>query len=358
MNEYKVLGLMSGTSLDGLDLAYCHFWKEDDQWTFEIKKAITLPYQDHWRNKLETSIQLNADELLKLHRDYGLRLGHLAKEFIEEEGIEVDFIASHGHTVHHRPELGFTFQLGSGQHIALASERLTICDFRTKDVALGGQGAPLVPIGDEAFFSNYNFCLNLGGISNVSMSKSGKRIAYDIGIANMLLNHLSQRTGQPFDRDGKLAESGKLDQQLLNKLNTLEYYQESYPKSTGLEWFQDEILPIVQSSELPVEDLLHTSVKHICEQISNQLRLNTIEDKTTVLVTGGGAFNRYLISELREMLASSIEVIVPDDLLVSFKEALIFAYMGMLRMEGEINVLSSVTGAKQDSCSGFIYTPD
>lgn len=348
---------MSGTSLDGLDLAYCHFWKEKEQWNFEIKKALTVPYDSEWIDRLQNSIEYSAGDLLELHSEYGIFLGEKARSFIEKEGIAVDYIASHGHTVHHQPELGFTLQLGSGQHLATASSCTTICDFRTKDVALGGQGAPLVPIGDQIFFDRFQFCLNLGGISNVSFEAEGKRIAYDIGIANMLLNYLSQKKGVAYDDRGALARSGSLDTQLLEELNRLDYYALPYPKSTGYEWFKSDILPIIQERSVDVQSLLKTSVHHIAEQVSRQLQLHAKMESSDVLVTGGGAFNDYLIEILQSKLGASFTIVVPEKKLVAFKEALVFAFMGLLRIQDETNILCSVTGARRDSCSGVIYLP-
>ena len=357
MTSYTILGLMSGTSLDGLDLACCRFWNDGSSWHFEIEATRTVDYDTAMKSRLEDSINLNVEELLELDKELGRFMGTEAALFLKEKGLEVDAIASHGHTVHHRPDLGFTIQIGSGQEIAISSGHKVICDFRSKDLALGGQGAPLVPIGDQTFFSDYNFCLNLGGISNVSFDLEGKRIAYDIGIANMLLNHLSRKDGEDYDSGGTMARSGNLDQELLNQLNKLDYYQQPFPKSTGYEWFKAEILPLVETSALAIPDLLHTGVHHISEQIAGQLKQYVSGRSDTVLVTGGGAYNDYLIEILRDKLQPEIEVIVPESKLVSFKEALVFAFMGLMKILGEVNVLSSVTGASDNSCSGVVFEP-
>ncbi len=357
MKVYKILGLMSGTSLDGLDLAYCHFWLEENSWKFKIRETKSVVYEDSLREELSDSINYNATELLELDARFGKFLGQEAALFIEENGLEVDIIASHGHTVHHRPELGFTLQIGSGQDLAISSGHRVVCDFRSKDISLGGQGAPLVPIGDQMFFNDYRFCLNLGGISNVSFDLAGKRIAYDIGIANMLLNYLSKKTGHAYDQGGSMARSGKLNKELLEQLNGLEYYQKPFPKSTGYEWFREDIVPIFESSTLSIPDLLNTSVHHISEQIAIQLKKHRREQNNGVLITGGGAFNNYLIDILREKAGPEIPVIIPDPELASFKEALVFAFMGLLRTLGKVNVLSSVTGATEDSSSGIVFEP-
>ena len=355
--KIKVIGSMSGTSLDGLDLAYCHFWKTLDRWEFEIHKTKSIPYSPEMKTKLKDSIFLSADELLRLHNTYGTWLGRQIKDFISYNHLEVDFIASHGHTTHHQPQKGLTFQIGSGQHLANTCRHKTICDFRTNDVALGGEGAPLVPIGDRLLFKQYDFCLNLGGISNISFEMNGKRIAYDIGLANMILNHITQKINLAYDKGGEMASQGTINQTMLNQLNALEYYRLPFPKSIGYEWFVEKVVPIVEQTSDQIENLLHTAIHHICEQINLQIRANIQKEKSTLFVSGGGALNHFLIKTLQERLGTSVKIVVPDTILIEFKEALVFALMGVLRIEQEINVLSSVTGAKRDSSSGVIFLP-
>ncbi|MGB5554749.1 MAG: anhydro-N-acetylmuramic acid kinase [Flavobacteriaceae bacterium] len=357
MKTYKVVGLMSGTSLDGLDLACCHIRQDAGSWKFEIKATKSISYASEMQEKLKNSIALPADELLIFHNSYGAWLGQQAKIFIEEKNLEVDVISSHGHTTHHQPKNGLTFQIGSGQHLANTSGYKVICDFRTNDVALGGQGAPLVPIGDRMFFSDYTFCLNLGGISNVSFEQQGKRLAYDIGLANMILNYITRANGLDFDKSGEKARKGMINQNMLNRLNALEYYALPFPKSIGYEWFLAEVVPIVNQTDDSMENLLHTSIHHICEQISIQLKNNTTSSSNRLLVTGGGALNDFLIETLQEKLGSTIKLEVPSRQLIEFKEALVFALMGVLRLEQETNVLNSVTGAQRDSSSGVVFLP-
>ncbi len=355
---YKVLGLMSGTSLDGLDMAYCHIWEEKSGWQFTIERTKELPYSDEMREYLKNAIHLSEKDHAQLHKDYGKWLGEQSKTFIEESGIEVDFIASHGHTSHHRPEDGVTFQLGDGQVLANVSGKQVVCDFRTKDVGLGGQGAPLVPIGDRLLFHDYDFCLNLGGISNISFEKEGKRIAYDIGMANMPLNYITHKMGLDYDENGKLARSGKLDEELLKKLNNLDYYRLPYPKSTGYEWFTSKVVPLIEASESPEADLLRTFIHHNCEQIASQVHKHADQPKSKLLVTGGGALNQFFMDVLQDKLGPMVEAIIPNTTLIAYKEALVFALMGVLRLKGITNVLNSVTGAHEDSCSGEVYFPE
>lgn len=357
MEKYKVIGLMSGTSLDGLDLAYCHFWQTDNTWKFNILQTKSINYNTEFQKKLKSAIALPTQELKAFNNSYGTWLGKQSKQFISENNLAVDYIASHGHTVHHRPEKGYTYQLGSGQHLANESGIKTICDFRTNDVSLGGQGAPLVPIGDLLLFNEYDFCLNLGGISNVSFQQKNKRIAYDIGIANMALNYITQKINLAYDENGTLAKSGSINQNMLQQLNNLEYYKLPFPKSTGYEWFKSNIIPIIDSTNDTIENLLHTTVVHICTMIAEQLKTVATQQKNTLLITGGGALNGFLIDVLQKKLGENIKIATPSKTIIEFKEALIFAFMGVLRSENITNVLSSVTGAERDSCSGVIFNP-
>nr|WP_299340973.1 anhydro-N-acetylmuramic acid kinase [Allomuricauda sp.] len=357
MKKYKVLGMMSGTSLDGLDMAYCHLWMENGKWEFSIESSKEINYDFELREQLKNAIHLSEAEHEKLHLDYGVWLGKQAKQFIMDSQLEVDFIASHGHTSHHRPEDGVTFQLGNGQLLADTSQRKVVCDFRTKDVRLGGQGAPLVPIGDKFLFQTYDFCLNLGGISNISFDRDEERIAYDIGLANMPLNYITQKLGMNYDEDGQMTRSGSLDINLLNALNDLEYYRLPHPKSTGYEWFIAEIVPLIENSKASEADLLHTIIHHNCEQIALDTKKHLTKSKSTMLVTGGGALNSFFTDTLQQKLGPDIQLVIPSKTLIAYKEALIFAFMGVLRLEDEINVLSSVTGAKEDSCSGEVFEP-
>ncbi|AXT55960.1 anhydro-N-acetylmuramic acid kinase [Aquimarina sp. AD1] len=353
---YKVIGLMSGTSLDGLDIAYCHIKKHEGSWTFSIVNTENIAYSEDFKNKLKNTVDLPSTDLLAFHNTYGTWLGKQVAKFINKNSIAVDFISSHGHTVFHQPEIGLTYQIGSGQHIANTSNLKVIYDFRTNDVALGGQGAPLVPIGDRLLFNKYDFCLNLGGISNISFDLDEKRIAYDISPANMLLNLICNSIDLEYDDGGKIARTGELIEELYNTLNDLSYYKDPYPKSLGYEWFLDKIVPIIEKSNEPVENLLYTSVHHITEQITNAIK-NTGKKKSSILVTGGGAKNDFLIETLKQKLQNYTTVIIPEENVIDYKEALIFAFMGVLRELNEVNCLQSVTGAKKDSSSGIICYP-
>jgi anhydro-N-acetylmuramic acid kinase len=349
METYHVLGIMSGTSLDGLDLALCRFTLSGKQWTYAIDKAATIPYPDFWFRRLEQAHTLDAHSFLLLHKEFGRFIGEKGNVFLNDS-VRPDLVASHGHTIFHTPFQGLTFQVGDGAALAAECGITTVCDFRSLDVALGGQGAPLVPAGDEILFGNYDFCLNLGGFANISFRKNNRRIAYDICPVNTLLNHLSRKIGLPFDRDGNTGRSGKIIEELITFLDSDPYYQTPPPKSLGREWLEKNILPLINTENYPVPDLLRTVYQHAVTQISSNL---SSDPSRKVLVTGGGAYNRFLLEKIRENTLCNL--VLPDDLLIQFKEALIFAFLGVLRMRNEINCLASVTGARQDSSSGCVY---
>ncbi|MEM9325340.1 MAG: anhydro-N-acetylmuramic acid kinase [Bacteroidota bacterium] len=356
MKKYQVLGVMSGTSVDGVDLAFVRFSeKEEGQWTYEVQAAATLDYDEEWESKLQGAVQLSAVDLLVLNNSYGGWLGNQVKAFLEAQELEKpDFIASHGHTVYHQIDKGMTYQLGSGYHLSQAAGCRVVADFRSLDVALGGEGAPLVPIADEYLFGQFDFCLNLGGIANVSYKQGDLRRAFDIGLSNMLLNHLTQASGMKYDAGGALARSGSLSKGYFEQLNALPYFQLPSPKSTGFEWFADEILPIAeQFNHLSLADALHTVVHHVAFQVAESI--NGIGQNGRIMVTGGGAKNDFMIDLIREYAAAGLEVVVPDQQIVAFKEAIAFGLMGVLRMEGKVNCFASVTGASSNTSGGIIF---
>ncbi|SEH29468.1 anhydro-N-acetylmuramic acid kinase [Chryseobacterium culicis] len=341
------IGLMSGTSLDGLDICLAEFEKHD-HWTFQILKADTLPYSEEWEKKLRDSIHLSAEDLLALHSDYGFYLGRQVRAFINQHQLEnIHLIASHGHTVFHQPKKNFTLQIGDGRAIKLEAGIPVIYDFRSQDVLMNGNGAPLVPIGDELLFSEYSACLNLGGFSNISLQYGGKRIAFDIAPVNIVLNYLAQKLDKTFDENGELAKKGEINTALLNKLNALGYYQQPHPKSLGIEWCNEHIFPALENTD-PI-DALATFTEHAAQKIADVINEYPVKD---ILITGGGAYNLFLIEKIRSKTTAA--VIIPQTEIINYKEALIFAFMGVLRMNNEINVLSSATGSTSDHSSGTI----
>jgi anhydro-N-acetylmuramic acid kinase len=349
--SYKVIGVMSGTSLDGVDLAHIHFTVVRDKWQYEILESETVSYNDDWLNKLRTAVDFSKAELKQLNQDYTLLLGNIIKNFIQKHAIKnIDAVCSHGHTILHQPQNGFTLQIGNLKEIAQIVGETIVCDFRVQDVKYGGQGAPLVPIGDRILFSDYDYCLNLGGFSNVSFEQDGKRIAFDISPVNTVLNFYANKLGLPYDDKGNIARSGETDMTLLEELDSLSYYQKPYPKSLGFEFVKTIILPLVESYDLSIEDKMYTFVKHIAKQTAFALP----DRRGNMLVTGGGAYNTFLLESMQDYLAE-LELIVPDTKTLEYKEALIFALLGVLKLRKEINVLSSVTGAKKDHSSGKIY---
>lgn len=352
MKDFKVIGLMSGSSLDGVDIAYVNFSHDNKRWFFQIVEAGNIPYTEEWKNKLSEAFNKNEAELKELDIEYGKFLGTVTKKFIKKYEFDPKLIASHGHTIFHAPEKSYTLQIGNGQEIANATGITTINDFRSEDVTKGGQGAPLVPIGDKYLFAEFPICLNIGGIANVSYDIDGQRIAYDICMANQMLNYLASKLGYDYDNNGNFASQGNVNQELLNIFNDNSYYDKEAPKSLGREFFEKYQHEIIDSSALPVKDLLATATEHIACQI---VKATDSLEKSKMLITGGGAKNNFLIERIRKM--SKHEIVIPDTMIIDYKEALIFAFLGTLKLEGKINVLSSVTGASSDSSSGNICLP-
>ncbi len=344
------IGLMSGTSLDGVDLAYVKF-TESNKISFQILNCETVLYSTKWQKILKESIYYSKDNLNILDVEYGILLGKTVNEFIKKYRIKkLDFVASHGHTVLHQPQKGITLQMGSGEQISKITNLKVVSDFRTQDIKLGGQGAPLVPIGDRLLFYNYSYCLNLGGFSNVSFKKQNKRIAFDICPVNVVLNFYANKLSFDYDKAGKIASGGSINHQLLEKLDSLKYYAKQPPKSLGLEWVQKEIFPLIDEFETEIPVVLRTFVEHIAIQISKVITKNE-----TVLITGGGAFNSFLIERIEKFLNFKIKL--PSADIINFKEALIFSFLGLLRINNKVNCLSSVTGAIKNHSSGRITIP-
>jgi anhydro-N-acetylmuramic acid kinase len=355
---YRVIGLMSGSSLDGLDIVFAEFHENGGKWSYEILNADCYSYSPEWIKRLQNAISLNAGEYQLLHIEYGHYLGQQVNKFIEENGLQykVALVTSHGHTTFHVPAKKMTAQLGDGAAIASEIQLPIVTDLRAMDVAFGGQGAPIVPIGEKLLLGNYDYFLNLGGIANISVN-TDQYIAFDICAANRVLNMLANDAGKEYDKDGEMARQGKLNNALLEKLDQLDYYRQTYPKSLANDFGTDIVYPITKKESIPVNDALRTYTEHIAIQIKNAIA-NTRHPApgTRLLATGGGALNIFLVEQLKEQLKElNIEVIVPDKKLVNYKEALIMALIGVLRWREEYNVLSSVTGAARDSIGGALW---
>lgn len=350
-NQYLVLGIMSGTSLDGIDIALCSF-ETAPGWKYKIIHAETIAYSNKWKEKLSEAVLYDEERLVELNRDYTGFLAEIISGYLErQKPEELDAICSHGHTIKHEPENGYTLQIGNLPQLAQLTGYKIICDFRVQDVELGGQGAPLVPIGDQLLFSQYQACLNLGGFANISLARDNNRIAFDICAVNTVLNYLAGKMELEYDKDGLIAESGELDKDLLKELDQLQFYEKEPPKSLGIEWVNEKILPLFEGIE-DIPNLLHTYSIHAARQIVKILVEQSI---SKVLVTGGGAFNEFFIREIKKQ--STAEIVIPAHEVVNYKEALIFGFLGVLRLRGENNVLSSVTGAIRDHSSGELFFP-
>ncbi|MGB0523847.1 MAG: anhydro-N-acetylmuramic acid kinase [Flammeovirgaceae bacterium] len=360
-HNYKVIGVMSGTSLDGLDIAFCDFSFVNKKWFFEIITAKTIPYDRAMKKMLHNLDTRTGLDLAMSNVKFGEFIGEHVKQFIEDKQIEPDFIASHGHTVFHQPIVGLTLQIGSGATIASICNLPVINDFRVADVALGGQGAPLVPIGDRYLFSDYQYCLNLGGIANISYETSRGRVALDIAPCNMVLNHLANQLDMDYDHHGETAYQGKPYKELIESLNNLDYYQMPPPKSLGKEWVDKKVLPIMDEFDARLKHKLSTFCHHVGIQVRKVLKASKVLDgpkhtRSQMLVTGGGAFNKYLIEQIN-YYNPTLNVTIPSVNLIQFKEALIFGFLGVLRWRNEVNCLRSVTGAIRDNCGGVLHEP-
>lgn len=341
---------MSGTSLDGLDIAYCEF--TDDR-NFQLLAAETYNYPAAWQERLASLHLASAEEYARADAELGRYFGEKVQHFRDIHPGRVDYIASHGHTVFHQPENGFTAQIGDGNAIHAVTGIPVVCDFRRLDVALGGQGAPLVPIGDRLLFGQYDCCINLGGIANISYELGGERIAYDIAPCNMALNYLAGKQGMTYDAGGETARRGTVITSLLARLETLEYYHVPAPKTLGKEWFEKSFLPYLTPFESqPLENVMRTVTEHIALRLAASIAQSGTETHR-VLITGGGANNQYLLELLKEKIGS-IEIESADPRLVDYKEAIIFALLAYLRINNKTNTLASVTGASRDSSGGVI----
>ncbi|MFQ3575109.1 MAG: anhydro-N-acetylmuramic acid kinase [Cytophagales bacterium] len=346
---HQVIGCMSGTSLDGLDLALCLFEETASGWKSTVKKASTFVYDDFWKNKLSNAHNLSAFDFSLLNIEFGRLIAEKILDFACVE--EFDLVASHGHTVFHTPqEHGLSVQIGDGSEISAILGKPIVYNFRQMDVSLGGNGAPLVPVGEKFLYPDFECFLNLGGIANISFHQKERTLGFDVVPCNMVLNHFAQQLGFSYDKDGINARNGKFSQTLFDELNQLDFYALPFPKSLGREWVENvfELIEL-KGAFLSVEDKMNTMCHHIAYQISNVLK----NEKVKVMVTGGGAFNQFLF-ELISTYSSENEYIKPEKLEIEFKEAKIFAFLGLLRVMNQENVSKSITGAVKDSVSGVL----
>lgn len=346
--KMRVLGLMSGTSLDGLDLALCDFELRDGDYHFRILKAETVSYSEVQKEKLAMATKATAEKYFAMNRLYGKFIGDQVNVFLSHTAEKPAAIASHGHTIFHQPQSGFSVQMGCGSTIAAITGITTVCDFRSLDVANGGQGAPLVPVGDKLLFSKYDACLNIGGIANISFELGGKRIAYDICFANMALNYLAEKLGKNYDENGNFAAAGKTDEALLNELKKVLFIENKI--SLSREGFERTVIPLLKEYNTSIENKLATFCNYAGGEMAKILNENNIG---TVLISGGGVYNSHLINCIKNKFTG--EIVIPNDEIVQFKEALIFAFLGYLRLNEKVNSLSSVTGALTDSVGGAVY---
>jgi anhydro-N-acetylmuramic acid kinase len=361
--RYSVIGTMSGSSLDGLDVVHALFHETGGKWSYSIDAAECIPYSGEWTEQLTSAVNLSAKDYLLLHSAYGHYNGTCIREFIGRNGLEhkIQLIASHGHTTFHLPAGGTTAQLGEGAAIAAETGLPVISDLRAFDVALGGQGAPIVPLGEKMLFGEYGLLLNIGGIANMTIASGNHYAAHDITAANQVLNRLATLKGKPYDADGYWASSGTCEIALFNRLSDLDFYKKIPPKSLDNQFVSNEIMPLISDAKITPEDALNTYVLHLCKQITSEAagalkQFGSELNSNKMLVTGGGALNAFLIKTLQPMLErEGINLVVPDEMTIKYKEALIMAFLGVLRWRDEATTLGSVTGASRNGIGGSVW---
>ena len=362
----RIIGLMSGSSLDGLDIALADFaWSPDGTTIiWELLHAQTVSFSPIWQTRLRHIAAADGVTLARTHTYFGHYLAELVQTFLRDNALQhtdIDLIASHGHTVFHAPDQRFTLQIGCGAALAALTRCQVACDFRTQDIALFGEGTPLAPIADRYLFAGYDFYLNIGGIANISCHANGKFVAFDTSAANQILNKLAQALGADYDADGAFAQSGTYLPALAAQLNALPYLAQDYPKSLSNQWVQTDCYGIIAAFEGSLPDKLHTATLHIAEQVACAVqnirqREQLAVQPATLLVSGGGAFNTFLLAQLRNALAPlQVTVVLPDPNIINFKEALLMGALGFLRVNGAENTLASVTGALRNTIGGAIY---
>ncbi len=354
---YRAIGLMSGSSLDGLDIAFVEFHENGGKWSFSILEADCYPYTPGWQERLRDATSLSARDYLLLHSAYGQYLGNEVNRFIAEKGLQykVGLVGSHGHTTFHLPGQRMTAQLGDGAALAAVTQLPVVSDLRSMDVAAGGQGAPIVPVGEKLLFGDYDFYLNIGGIANVSMNNEAF-LAFDVCAANRVLNMLAADAGKAYDANGEMAAAGKMDDRLFMALNQLDYYSLPSPKSLANNFGTDLVYPLIKNSGASIPDALHTYCHHIAQQVRNSIEAIKKPGPGRLLVTGGGAKNGFLVGLLSEKLAAiDIETVIPESNIIDYKEAVVMALIAVLRWREEVNVFSSVTGAARDTVGGAMW---
>lgn len=355
---YNVIGVTSGTSLAGLDLVFVALTEVRGKWTYEIKAAERLAYTPEWEEKLGSAANLPARDYLLLNSEYGHYTGHAVKQFISQHQLDhqVHFITAHGHTVFHVPGQKMTAQLGDGAAIAAVTGLPVISDLRAMDVALGGKGAPILPIAEQLLFPDYRYRVNLGENATIAIQKDEQFLAFDICPCNYILDTLAETLGRAYDDEGKLAAGGVTDQPLLGALNGLAFYNEKYPRTLASKFGTGIVMPMIQQHQLSTQGKLNTYTHHIAAQIEKVVKdlLPQEEDTSrSLLLTGGGTANTYLVKVIEEVLQPlNITVTTQNE---PFRNALMIALLGALRWRQEPNALASVTGAEKDSVGGALW---
>ena len=349
MIKHRAIGIMSGTSVDGIDIAHCVF-KKEKKWSYKIEKAITINYPKGLKNRLLEAQKLNGYELIQLDHNLGDFIGKETKGFINKHNLKPEIISCHGHTIFHNLKDKISYQIGNANRIYSIVKIPVINNYRELDVIFEGQGAPLVPIGEKLLFHGHNYFINIGGILNLTKIDNNKIIAYDVVPANIVLNNISNKLEYEYDDKGNIAKKGKLIPELFKKLNSINYYKKNYPKSIGFEWIEKNIFRLIYKSRYKTMDILNTFTNHIAFQLTNNIK----GQGNKIFITGGGAYNDYLIKKVKSYDKNKNDWKIPNDNLVNYKEALIFAFIGLLKQINKKNILKSVTGSSENISSGTI----
>lgn len=380
-----IVGLMSGTSLDGVDAALIKILDGKDGLQIELVKYLSVPYSRELKEQLG---ELCIPEMARINKISGMNM-YLAEIFsevtlkvVQQAGLtpsDILLVSSHGQTIFHQPvpinmegrDIISTLQIGDISVLAERTGITTVGDFRTRDMAVGGSGAPLVPYADYMLFANENYgrvIVNIGGIANITvLSKGGTAadvIAYDTGPGNMIIDaFVSWATAgrEFFDRNGKIARQGTVNERWLNKLLEHTYFEQNYPKSTGREMFgvhfARELWQEAESLFMSLEDRIATvtalTAKTIAKEILNHGKSAHIKE---VLISGGGRFNQTLFNRIQEYLSKEISVVGIEEygMNADAKEAVIFALLGYQCFKKRTNNLPTATGATKEVVMGKI----
>lgn len=359
-----ILGVMSGSSMDGLDLAFIRLNTEVGKpgllsASYELLHGATMPIPEELLNQLKYSSKLDALSLLTLDQDFGSWAGKAIDTAIKQTSFSPSLIGFHGHTVFHFPDRKVSFQLGHGAVLSAYTQLPVVTDFRSQDMALGGQGAPMVSIAEKWLWPDYSGFLNLGGICNITLKKTKEAYeSADIWVCNQILNHLAREVGHSYDDRGLIAAKGLPIDELIEALLLAEWFEKKAPKSLDNSYLYEEVIPLFNKyRDYSTGDKLHSAVIVIAKAIANHVNAvyHSEAIQGGIMLTGGGALNDFLVEKIRAEL--TCDIFLPDLETIQFKEAIMVAFAGWLRWRGLPNFIKEATGAKSDAIGGVLHIP-